>query len=66
MKKVTITTVRFDARTAMLIKEIAKKHNTSASAVIRMMCYKTIDTIIDEKGYISQVKKDNKAKGQDE
>ena len=45
--------IRFDARTLMLIDEIATKTNTKRSVVIRTLIMKGINAILDDAGNIT-------------
>lgn len=44
--------IRFDARTLMLLDEIATKTNTKRSVVIRTLIMKGINAILDDAGNI--------------
>lgn len=45
--------IRFDARTLMLLDEIATKTNTKRSVVIRTLIMKGINAILDDAGNIT-------------
>lgn len=42
--------IRFDAHLKLIIQEIAERQNTTQSEVVKMLCYKAIKEIKDEKG----------------
>lgn len=52
MKRTERLNLKIDARTLLIIDEMAKRHKVSRSAIVRMFCHKAISEITDKEGYI--------------
>ncbi len=51
--------IRLDARLKLIIDELSERHNSNPSLIVRALCYKSIETILDEKGNLSEIETNN-------